>query len=68
FSDKFHLSNKWVSFFRDDGTENSGGTVKRIRMWNRALNEVEMATLSGCTLAKPGKKCSLNIMISPPDY
>jgi hypothetical protein len=68
FNNKFALSKKWVSFFRDDGNENSAGTVKRIRMWNKQLSEVEMATASGCTLAPPGKPCARNIIISPPDY
>lgn len=68
FSEKFKLSTKWVSFFRDDGSENSAGTVKRIRMWDQQLSDVEMATLCGCTLAKLGKRCKRNIMITPPDY
>jgi hypothetical protein len=68
FADKFKLSTKWVSFFRDDGSENTAGVVKRIRMWDQELSEVEMATFCGCTLAKLGKPCKLVIMIAPPDY
>ena len=44
FSDHYKLSDKWVSFFRDDGSENTGGTVKRIRMWNQALSRSEEHT------------------------
>jgi hypothetical protein len=68
FSDKFSLGKEWVSFFRDDGTENSGGIVKRVRMYDQALSEVEMATLCGCTLAPKGAPCKLHILITPPDY
>ena len=51
FSNKYLLDPNELSFFRDDGSENSGGLVTRIRVWEKALTDVEMATESGCTLA-----------------
>lgn len=50
FSNKFELNPKELAFFRDDGSENTGGLVSRLRMWEKTLTHEEMATVSGCTL------------------
>eukprot|EP00960_Hanusia_phi_P074325 768213-Hanusia_phi.AAC.3 len=68
FSNKFELSNKWMDFFHDDGSENSAGSIKRIRLFGKALSDVEVATYCGCTLAKFGNPCTKYIIFSPPDY
>eukprot|EP00960_Hanusia_phi_P062612 765213-Hanusia_phi.AAC.3 len=68
FSDKFELSSKWTDFLHDDGSENSAGTIKRLRLFDKELSETEMATFCGCTLPQFGSPCSKHIIVAPPDY
>ncbi len=48
----FELDPKDITFLRDDGSENTGGTVSRIRIFGKTLETAEIMALSGCTAPK----------------
>ena len=62
---RFTLDPRDVTFFRDDGSENTGGSVRRIRMWNRLLSSAEVASESDCEPLEPSEKCDRTEIISP---
>jgi len=66
-SNKFALDAKEVEFFHDDGNENSGGKVKRIRLFNTALKDSEVALHCDCRLATKGNPCKNLIKYSAPN-
>ena len=64
FSQGLTLDPHELTFFHDDGHENSAGSVKEIHIWNRALTELEMASYCGCQLNQVAPRCSKNIIFS----
>ena len=62
---QYALSQHQVDFFHDDGSENTAGYVKRIRMWNKELSEAKMAKLSACRLTEESQRCERNIVFGP---
>ena len=62
---QYALSQHQVDFFHDDGSENTAGYVKRIRMWNKELSEAKMAKLSACRLTEEAQRCERNIVFGP---
>ena len=68
FSNGYTLDMKDVAFFRDEGTENSAGTVRHIQLWDRALTVVEMATECGCSLTEPAAACKHTVQYSAPYF
>ena len=68
FSDGYTLDATYVTFFRDEGTENSAGSLKHIQLWDRELTPVEMATECGCTLTEPAAACKNTVLYSAPYF
>jgi hypothetical protein len=68
FSGGYALDTTYVAFFRDEGTENTGGILKHIQFWDRALTPVEMATECGCTLTKAAAACKNTVVYSAPYF
>jgi hypothetical protein len=68
FSGGYALDTTYVTFFRDEGTENTGGILKHIQFWDRALTPVEMATECGCTLTQAAAACKNTVVYSAPYF
>ena len=68
FSGGYALDTSYVTFFRDEGTENTGGILKHIQFWDRALTPVEMATECGCTLTQAAAACKNTVVYSAPYF
>ena len=68
FSDGYSLDPHDVTFFRDEGTENSAGIAKRIQLWDRALTPLQMATECGCTLTEAAAACKHTVTYSAPYF
>jgi len=64
-AERFKLT-KDITFFRDDGNENSPGYVKEIKLWNKDLGSTAMTAAAGCDLPKVGKKCKRTVIYNPP--
>ena len=64
---RFLLHPRDVSFFRDDGNENTPGSVRRIMMWPRVLGDTEVADESKCELPPSAAKCERSEIVSPDD-
>jgi len=62
---QYALNRHEVDFFKDDGSENTAGYVRRIRMWNKELSGDKMAKLSGCRLTDVASRCARNIVFGP---
>jgi len=55
-----------VRFFRSgDSGKQPSGAIQRIRMWNKALGQGDMAKTSMCTLSEVGKECKGYIAMNP---
>jgi len=65
-ADRFTLDPEDVTFFRDESSQNTAGSVKRIKMWNRLLSPAEVADQSNCKPLEAAEKCERTAMISPP--
>jgi hypothetical protein len=65
YDEGYKLSEEGMSFFRDDGSENSAGWVKNIRIWQSAFNEKKVMALCGCTMPGKGKACERQIVMIP---
>ena len=68
FSGGYALDTSYVTFFRDEGTENTGGILKRIQFWDRDLSPLEMATECGCTLTQAAAACKNTVVYSAPYF
>lgn len=67
YADGYTLAPKDVIFFRDElAAQNTAGNVKRIKLWNKALNSQEVASYCNCKLLTPSKACDSNIILSGP--
>ena len=64
-ADGFKLS-KSITFFRDDGSENSAGYVKEIKLWNKRVDDSTIRAAVGCELPKPAKPCKRNVIYNAP--
>jgi hypothetical protein len=62
---QYALNQHQVDFFHDDGSENTAGYVRTIRMWNKELSEAKMAKLAGCRLTEDALRCERNIVFGP---
>ena len=62
---RFTLDPRDVSFFRDDGNENTKGSVRSIKMWSRVLGAAEVAAQSNCKPLPAGGKCDRSEVVSP---
>ena len=55
-----------VRFFRSgDSGKQPNGAIQRIRMWNKALGQADMAKASHCSLPEVGKECKGFIAMNP---
>lgn len=52
--------------FRDDSGEDTGGAIKNLHMWNRDLNDTEVAQVCDCKLTSDGKPCDLTVVYNLP--
>lgn len=68
FSGGYELDASYVTFFKDEGDENTGGTLRQVRLWDRALTLQEMATECGCTLTEPAPKCPNHVVYNVPYF
>jgi hypothetical protein len=66
YKDHFQLSPQSVTFFKDDAGEESGGSVKEIKIWDTALNATEIELHSGCQRPEDGKKCIYTVVYNTP--
>ena len=64
-AERFGL-NADITFFRDDGNENSAGAVKDIQLWNRKLDNLAMTSAAGCELPEVGSACARTVTYNPP--
>jgi hypothetical protein len=62
---RFLLNPRDVSFFRDDGNENTPGSFRRIMMWPKVLGDAEVADESKCELPPSATKCDWSEIVSP---
>ena len=66
YKDHYQLSPVDVTFFKDDSGEDAGGSLKEIKMWDKALNESEIELHSGCKRPQPGKRCKFKVIYNSP--
>lgn len=76
YAQGFKLDNANIQFFRDPsgdvGTFSSNGagvfgTVKRLRIWGKAMSEDDVASMNGCRLQRPARKnaCANLVTVDP---
>ena len=66
YKDHFQLNPANVVFFKDDSGEDAGGSLKEIKMWDKALNATEIELHSGCKRPKEGKRCKYTVVFNSP--
>ena len=54
-----------MTLFRDDGSENTAGYIKSLKMWNVALDQAEVTSKCGCVLTEYGSECEHTIALNP---
>jgi len=66
YKNHFQLNPANVVFFKDDSGEDVGGSLKEIKMWDKALNATEIELHSGCKRPEEGKRCKFTVVFNSP--
>lgn len=67
YQDGYKLDDHGVQFLKDDGTEEASGYLKRIKLWDHALTDGEVATECGCVLTTAADTCDSSVVYNPDD-
>jgi hypothetical protein len=66
YKNHFQLAPNSTTFFQDENGENTGGQLKDIHVWDRALSADEIAEVCACKLTDDGEPCKLTVVFNPP--
>ncbi|KAJ1490397.1 hypothetical protein T484DRAFT_3342406 [Baffinella frigidus] len=61
----YQLDSNDIKFFHDDGSQNTGGFLRTLKVLNVALTRAEMASEIGCRLTTDAKRCERTIVFAP---
>eukprot|EP00961_Rhodomonas_salina_P191251 2580405-Rhodomonas_salina.5 len=67
YANGYALDPAGVWFFKDTGTQETGGVVRKIMLWDKALTDAEVRVECSCSLPAASKVCEHQNVLSP-DY
>lgn len=66
FKNNYALNHGSLILFRDDGDENTGGTLRHVQIWDHALSESEIELREECSQPRRGITCPFTIVYNAP--